>query len=233
MPFIAFQAWALRDLPCSGACGASSSATAPRSCLRGCDLVLGGNSTVLLDALVAGTPACYVRGLDHGPHDVQDFVRDGLVYEPRAAPAGVNRRRRNRAVLPASRMAGDPAALCRRRRQPGGRRACRSIRTVRGRFHRSERRVNIIAVIPARMGSSRFPGKPLARPRRCSSRTASSRSGARFSRRSRHWLRRRSSRPSRSTCCGLSSTDTWFAWRKPHMRPAASVPPRISPTSLA
>ena len=49
--------------------------------VRACDLVLGGNSTVLLDALVAGTPACYVRGLDHGPYDVQDFVRDGLVYE--------------------------------------------------------------------------------------------------------------------------------------------------------
>jgi hypothetical protein len=49
--------------------------------IRACDLVLGGNSTVLLDALVAGTPAGYVRGLDHGPHDVQDFVRDGLVYE--------------------------------------------------------------------------------------------------------------------------------------------------------
>jgi hypothetical protein len=48
---------------------------------RRCDLVLGGNSTVLLDALIAGTPSCYVRGLDHGPHDVQDFVRDGVVYE--------------------------------------------------------------------------------------------------------------------------------------------------------
>jgi hypothetical protein len=57
-----------------------------RDDLRGCDLVLGGNSTVLLDALVAGTPACYVRGLDHGPYDVQEFVRDGLVYElPRLA----------------------------------------------------------------------------------------------------------------------------------------------------
>jgi hypothetical protein len=55
--------------------------------LRACDLVLGGNSTVLLDALIAGTPACYVRGLDHGPHDVQDFVRDGLVYElPQLSP---------------------------------------------------------------------------------------------------------------------------------------------------
>jgi hypothetical protein len=52
--------------------------------LRECDLVLAGNSTVLLDAVVAGRPACYVRGFDHGPYDVQDFVRFGLVCE--AAP---------------------------------------------------------------------------------------------------------------------------------------------------
>jgi hypothetical protein len=49
--------------------------------LERCDLVLGGNSTVLLDAVVAGRPACYVRGFDHGPYDVQGFVRDGLIYE--------------------------------------------------------------------------------------------------------------------------------------------------------
>jgi hypothetical protein len=49
--------------------------------LHGCDLVFGGNSTVLLDAVVSGRPACYVRGFDHGPYDVQDFVHDGLVYE--------------------------------------------------------------------------------------------------------------------------------------------------------
>jgi hypothetical protein len=49
--------------------------------LRECDLVLAGNSTVLLDAVVAGRPACYVRGFDHGPYDVQDFVRFGLVCE--------------------------------------------------------------------------------------------------------------------------------------------------------
>ena len=46
-----------------------------------CDLVLAGNSTVLLDSVVAGRPACYVRHFDHGPYDVQSFVRDGLVYE--------------------------------------------------------------------------------------------------------------------------------------------------------
>ncbi len=49
--------------------------------LAQCDLVVAGNSTVLLDAVVAGRPGCYVRGLDHGPYDVQDFVGDGLIYE--------------------------------------------------------------------------------------------------------------------------------------------------------
>jgi hypothetical protein len=49
--------------------------------LRHCDLVLGGNSTVLLDAVISGRPACYVRGFDHGPYDVQEFVRDTLIYE--------------------------------------------------------------------------------------------------------------------------------------------------------
>jgi hypothetical protein len=49
--------------------------------LRLCDLVVAGNSTVLLDAVIAGRPGCYVRGFDHGPHDVQSFVADGLIYE--------------------------------------------------------------------------------------------------------------------------------------------------------
>jgi hypothetical protein len=49
--------------------------------LRFCDLVFAGNSTVLLDAVVAGRPGCYVRGFDHGPYDVQTFVRDELIYE--------------------------------------------------------------------------------------------------------------------------------------------------------
>jgi hypothetical protein len=55
--------------------------TSLRDDLRQCDVVIAGNSTVLLDAVVAGRPACYVRGLDHGAYDVQDFVRDDLVYE--------------------------------------------------------------------------------------------------------------------------------------------------------
>ena len=49
--------------------------------VRGCDFVIAGNSTVHVEAVVAGKPACYVRGLDHAPYDVQSFVRDGLVYE--------------------------------------------------------------------------------------------------------------------------------------------------------
>jgi hypothetical protein len=49
--------------------------------LRLCDVVFGGNSTVLLDSTIAGTPSCYVRGFDHGPYDVQGFVRDGLIFE--------------------------------------------------------------------------------------------------------------------------------------------------------
>jgi hypothetical protein len=49
--------------------------------LAQCDLILAGNSTVLLDAVVSGCPAGYVRGFDHGPYDVQSFVRDGLICE--------------------------------------------------------------------------------------------------------------------------------------------------------
>jgi len=49
--------------------------------VRECDFVFAANSTVHVDAVVAGTPACYVRGLDHAPYDVQSFVRDGLIYE--------------------------------------------------------------------------------------------------------------------------------------------------------
>jgi hypothetical protein len=46
-----------------------------------CDLVVAGNSTVHVEAVVAGKASCYLRGLDHAPHDVQSFVRAGLVYE--------------------------------------------------------------------------------------------------------------------------------------------------------
>jgi hypothetical protein len=44
------------------------------------DLVLAGNSSVLIDAVTAGRPAGYIAELDHGPHDLHQFVQHGLIY---------------------------------------------------------------------------------------------------------------------------------------------------------
>jgi len=44
------------------------------------DIVLGGNSSVLVDAVTAGRPAGYVPGLDYGSHDLHAFVARGLIY---------------------------------------------------------------------------------------------------------------------------------------------------------
>ena len=44
------------------------------------DVVLGGNSSVLVDAVTAGRPAAFVANLDHGPPDLHRFVASGLVY---------------------------------------------------------------------------------------------------------------------------------------------------------
>ena len=44
------------------------------------DVVLGGNSSVLVDAVIAGRPAAFVANLDHGPPDLHRFVAGGLVY---------------------------------------------------------------------------------------------------------------------------------------------------------
>jgi len=49
--------------------------------IKASDLVLAGNSSVLAEALTAGRPAAYVRGIDHGPYDLHAFVARGLVYE--------------------------------------------------------------------------------------------------------------------------------------------------------
>ena len=43
------------------------------------DLVFGGNSSVLIDAVVAGKPAVYVSNLDYGPDDMHQLVAAGLV----------------------------------------------------------------------------------------------------------------------------------------------------------
>jgi hypothetical protein len=48
--------------------------------LAATDIVLAGNSSVLVDAVTAGRPAAYVSGLDHGSHDLHQFVARGLIY---------------------------------------------------------------------------------------------------------------------------------------------------------
>jgi hypothetical protein len=45
------------------------------------DIVLAGNSSVLVEALTAGRPAGYVPGLDYGSQDLHAFVARGLVYQ--------------------------------------------------------------------------------------------------------------------------------------------------------
>ena len=48
--------------------------------IQSVDLVLAGNSSVLIDAVTAGRPAGYIPELDHGPHDLHQFVQHGLIY---------------------------------------------------------------------------------------------------------------------------------------------------------
>jgi hypothetical protein len=48
--------------------------------LAAADIVLAGNSSVLVDAVTAGRPAGYVAGIDHGPADLHEFVARGLIY---------------------------------------------------------------------------------------------------------------------------------------------------------
>ena len=44
------------------------------------DIILAGNSSVLVDAVTAGRPSGYVPGLDHGSPDLHEFVARGLIY---------------------------------------------------------------------------------------------------------------------------------------------------------
>jgi hypothetical protein len=44
------------------------------------DIVLAGNSSVLVDAVTAGRPSGYVPGLDRGSPDLHEFVARGLIY---------------------------------------------------------------------------------------------------------------------------------------------------------
>ena len=44
------------------------------------DIILAGNSSVLIDAVAAGRPSGYVSGLDHASPDLHEFVARGLIY---------------------------------------------------------------------------------------------------------------------------------------------------------
>ncbi|MBA3242085.1 MAG: hypothetical protein H0T60_12730 [Acidobacteria bacterium] len=44
------------------------------------DVVFGGNSSVLVEAVTAGRPSAYVPNLDHGSRDLHAFVARGLIY---------------------------------------------------------------------------------------------------------------------------------------------------------
>jgi len=48
--------------------------------VKSVDIVLGGNSSVLIDAVTAGRPGGYVADLDHGQYDLHRFVEYGLIY---------------------------------------------------------------------------------------------------------------------------------------------------------
>lgn len=48
--------------------------------LEALDIVLAGNSSVLIEAVTAGRPSGYVPGLDHGSPDLHGFVARGLIY---------------------------------------------------------------------------------------------------------------------------------------------------------
>ncbi len=48
--------------------------------VKSVDLVLAGNSSVLIDAVIAGRPSGYIADLDHGPYDLHRFVARDLIY---------------------------------------------------------------------------------------------------------------------------------------------------------
>jgi hypothetical protein len=54
--------------------------------VRGLDVVFGGNSSVLIEAVTAGVPSAYVDQLDHGSPDLHRLVAEGLIYRTGIAP---------------------------------------------------------------------------------------------------------------------------------------------------
>ncbi len=53
---------------------------------RELDVVFGGNSSVLIDAVTAGVPSAYVDDLDHGSPDLHRLVAGGLIYRTTIDP---------------------------------------------------------------------------------------------------------------------------------------------------
>lgn len=49
--------------------------------IEAADIILGGNSSVLVDAVTAGRPAAYMPGIDYGSPDLHAFVARGLIYQ--------------------------------------------------------------------------------------------------------------------------------------------------------
>lgn len=54
--------------------------------VKALDVVFGGNSSVLIDAVTAGVPSAYVDHLDHGSPDLHGFVAAGLIYRTNVDP---------------------------------------------------------------------------------------------------------------------------------------------------
>lgn len=75
--FIEFDDW-ITSLSDGRACRSSNNSA--KDDLKECDIVLGGNSSVLVEAVTAGCPSGYIRGLDYGSIDLHEFVARGLIY---------------------------------------------------------------------------------------------------------------------------------------------------------
>lgn len=54
--------------------------------LKAIDMVFGGNSSVLIEAVTAGVPSAYIDHLDHGSADLHGFVAAGLIYRSGVDP---------------------------------------------------------------------------------------------------------------------------------------------------
>ena len=54
--------------------------------VKGLDVVFGGNSSVLIEAVTTGVPSAYVDHLDHGSPDLHGLVAADLIYRTGVDP---------------------------------------------------------------------------------------------------------------------------------------------------